>query len=505
MSLLKNSLSVFLAAFLCLILTNQYTLDEAPTVHEPEPISPPETSSYPNLRIGTDFEHFLIGTPEWHIYIKGQLIPAVLSYLEAALKVRYPSLSPIRATERYLCGFETPASLKSGINADLVVFFNSKNDTKGGWMAAASHCKTSPDGIKRPIIANIGINLYAIGIADPVNKPLIHDLYINVLLHEFIHVLGMNGPLFNFFVDSNGEILKDHIRKIPLNGKSRTVFDLQPLTSKLRDYYNCPTIPGLFLEDYGGAHIERRFFQWEIMSTSGIVGSKISFVTLGFLEGTGWYVPDYNYAEPYYFGKGQGCEFYADKVADFNFPEYCQGNEIGCTEVGNGGGYCVGDSLLEGNRVYTAQIHFNCENPKGVKYTPFSNKQIYGRGLGSKCFSGNLTHYQKAAQISYCLNATCTESGTEIEVMWGDKKLICDKKGPMTVEGYNGEFNCPDPIRFCNTLAQPACLRNCMGRGTCVNGKCVCNPGFEGTDCGFKIVSQKESFADEFIHQGNDF
>ncbi len=447
-------------------------------------------TTYPNIRIATDFQYLTLGTDAWKSYITTQLIPSVVSYLEAALTIKYPSTSAIKSTATSLCGFTTPDSLKTGVDADIVIFFNSANDTTGGWMAATTLCTMSSGAVKRPMIVNIGINAYSIGTANPTTNPLSHDLYINTLTHEFIHALGMNGPLYNYFVDANGNLLTNHVKSVTLANITRTVLDLPPLTAMLRNHTGCATIPGLFMENNGGAHIERRFFQWEIMTTGGIIGSKISFVTLGFLEGTGWYVPDYSYAEPFFFGQGEGCGFYADSIVSTNFPdEYCTGTGIGCTEVNNGGGYCVSDSLVEVGRVVTAQYEFNCENPNGIYYTPYSSKQVYGRGLGSRCFGGNLTTSKTAtvSQTAYCLNATCSGSGTNtvINVMWGTTALTCTAAGPLSVSGYQGSINCPDPIKFCNTVGKPTCPRNCMGRGSCVNGKCVCQSGFQGTDCGF--------------------
>ena len=448
----------------------------------------------PNIRIGTDFELITEVDDAWKTYITTQLIPAVTTYLEAALKIKYPSTSLIQSTVSSLCGFTTPDALKTGIDADIVIFFNSANDTNGSWMAATSLCQMTAGAVKRPQIVNIGINAASIGIADPISNPLVHDLYINVLVHEFVHALGMNGPLYNYFVDSEGNLLTNHIKSVTLSGIKRTVLDLPPLTQMLRNYTGCDTIPGLFMENNGGAHIERRFFQWEIMTTGGIVGSKISFITLGFLEGTGWYVPDYSYAEPYHFGEGEGCGFYADTINSTDFPnEYCTGNGIDCTEVGNGGGYCVSDSLIEVGRVVTAQYSFNCENPAGVYYTPFSSKQVYGRGLNSKCFSGNLTTYtsKQVSQTSYCLSATCEGSDADaiINFKWGTTSLQCTAAGPLQVSGYQGFINCPDPVRFCRAVGKQVCPRNCMGRGSCVDGQCVCEAGFQGTDCGFTMTA----------------
>jgi len=243
------------------------------------------------------------------------------------------------------------------------------------------------------------------------------------------------------------------------------------------------------MEDDGGAHLERRYHFLEAMSNGQTQGSKISEISLGFLEGTGWYIPDYTYAEPYFFGKGQGCDFiFGSCDAEIFTDEFCTGTGRGCNHVGSSGAYCKSDSKSESCRAYMSQIDFNCENPSGIYYTTLPSKQVFGRGLGSKCFTGNLTTKSATIdQTSYCFTYSCQGEGlnTKLIVNFGTLPVTCAAKGPATVTGYKGFIDCPDPIQFCTTVGKPACPRNCLGRGTCVSGKCQCKTGFQGTDCGF--------------------
>jgi len=449
---------------------------------------------YPKLRIATDFEHVVggAGTPEFKEYVQTQLIPAIVDWFGAAFKSKYPPKDLISSSAKTLCGFTTPKVLATGVRADIFFFFNTKYDPYGGWAAATTLCAISSS--KKPLIVNIGINTYSINtVATPDKNPLTHDLYLTTLTHEFIHGLGMNGVLYKYFVDKSGEFLTDHIKKLEIAGEERTVLDIEPLTTRLRNYYGCNTIPGIIMENEGGAHLERRYFQYEVMSTGGIQGAKISEISMAFLEGTGWWIADYSYAEPYFFGKGQGCDFVYGKCEAALFDDYCEGSGIACTGVGLSGGYCKSDSKSESCRFIVPQTEFNCDNPNGIYYTPLSSRQVYGRGLGSKCFSGNLTTYKpptEVKQASYCFTYNCVGEGlkTTLEVNFGTSVVTCAQKGLLTVQGYNGFLNCPDPLTFCSTIGKPTCLKNCFGRGTCVNGRCECNKGFEGVDCGFVKV-----------------
>lgn len=447
------------------------------------------SDGYPNIRLYTDFELLTVGTDDMKKYIKRQLIPSIIDYFESCIKIKYPINNPIKTNLSKLCGFMTPISLINGVDADVVFFFNSVDLPKSSWIAAATHCMLA-NPIKKPMIVNIGINTALLRISDVNVNPITHDQNINILAHEFIHGLGMDGIFFNYYLDLNGNILRNHIKKIELGNVTRTVLDLPPLTDRLKKFYNCDQIEGLFLEN-GGAHFARRFFQWDIMSTAVTIGSKISEITLGFLEGTGWYIPNYDFADPYYFGKNRGCDFYADttNMTNYGFSEYCVGNGIGCTAVGNSGGYCIRDSLIGVAGVIVSQYAFNCENPNGTYYVPYASKQVFGRGLNSKCFTGNLSNNDGASQSSYCLTYNCMSKSKlkVLHVMWGTNIIKCEKKGEIRVSGYKGYLNCPDPLIFCSTIGVVSCQRNCMGRGVCKNGFCQCNEGFTGIDCGFVI------------------
>lgn len=46
------------------------------------------------------------------------------------------------------------------------------------------------------------------------------------------------------------------------------------------------------------------------MTASEIDDARISEFTLAFLEGTGWYDVDYTMAEPFNWGRNQGCTFH---------------------------------------------------------------------------------------------------------------------------------------------------------------------------------------------------
>jgi len=318
-------------------------------------------------------------------------------------------------------------------------------------------------------------------------------------MHEMMHALGFAGSSFKNFIDASGNTRTGHIKTFLLNGSNRTVLNVEPLTSKLRTHYGCATLPGAFMEDDGGAgtegsHFERRHFVYETMTSGVIHGRRISEFSLAVLEGSGWYMPNYTYAEPFYFGQGQGCNFlYADcALTSFNslgFEEFCTGSTRGCTPVGRGGGVCASDSRSELCKYHVPNIEYDCESPEAADNARFPTKEVFGRGAGSRCFEGNLTTLTKSTQTSYCFKFNCVGSGltTTLEVMIGTTKVTCTKESQIKVSGYNGLLSCPDPLTYCNTVGKKYCPRNCMGRGTCVSGVCKCKTGYTGIDCALNV------------------
>jgi len=78
----------------------------------------------------------------------------------------------------------------------------------------------------------------------------------------------------------------------------------------------------------------------------------------------------------------------------------------------------------------------------------------------------------------------CSREG-QISVPGKNKSIT---KGIIIPKGYEGNLNCPNPNEFCVTKALQYCPRGCMGRGTCINGRCVCNEGYDGDSCSYRVI-----------------
>jgi leishmanolysin len=325
---------------------------------------------------------------------------------------------------------------------------------------------------------------------------VLHEQNMYVLMHEVLHGLGFSNYQYPNFIDANGNRRTGHIKKATVAGITRTVLDVPPLTDRLRKFYGCSTLPGAIMENSGGsttasAHFERKYFVYDAMSSGSIIGRRITEFTLALLEGSGWYIPDYNYAEPYFFGQGQGCSFISSTCSSSTakFDEYCVGSNRGCAPHGRGGGRCSSDSISDSCRYYYPSEDYDCDNADAEDFARLPELQVFGRGAGSKCFTGDLNTRQSTnGRTSFCFKYTCVGSGssTQVEVQVGSNKVVCTKEERRTINGYYGSIDCPDPQTFCNGPGKKYCPRNCMGRGTCVNNVCQCKSGYKGVDCALK-------------------
>jgi len=453
-------------------------------------------ADYPNVRMTADYEALNSAPAAYKTYMETQLIPAVLDYYQAALKVKYPLTKKVTISSSTVCGLPTPSILKKGVSTDYIILLDSTLDEEGSWVAESYSCYLSSSS-KRPYIAKTVFNRALL--KDASNNVLLHEKNTYLMLHEMLHTLGFSKSLYKYFLDVNGNLMTNHIKTVNLLGADRMVLDVPSLTERARNFFGCSNLEGIFLEDDGssasyGSHLERRQFVNEHMTSGLIYTQRISEFSLGLLEATGWYLPDYSYAEPYWHGQGKGCGFIRDQCSSSKFDwegyGYCSGSSFDCGTYGLGGGKCTSDSKSDNCKYIKPDINYHCENLDAANHVRLPSLQTFGREVDSKCFSGTLSSTSSSASTtSFCFKYNCTGSGlsTKLQVNIGTKTITCSKEGKVSVSGYKGTINCPDPLTFCSTIGKPYCPRNCMGRGTCVNNKCVCKPGFTGKDCGIAL------------------
>jgi len=222
------------------------------------------------------------------------------------------------------------------------------------------------------------------------------------------------------------------------------------------------------------------------MMTSGLIYQmQLSQFTLALLESTGWYVADYAYADTFSFGEGEGCGFLTGTCSATTYADFCSGSARTCTNTGWGGGSCATDTRSDSCKWIHPNVDYNCDNADADAYARLPTLQTFGRSTGSKCFGGTLNTKSAGSQTTFCFKYTCSGSGssTEVTLDIGGKSVVCKAKGNVSVSGYAGVINCPDPLTYCSTIGAKVCPRGCMGKGTCISGICSCNTGWKGQDC----------------------
>jgi len=445
-------------------------------------------ASYSNFRAYGYYGLLGSGSSAIKTYTQNQLIPPIMSYFSGALKIKYPVVGSLKVSTSSVCSRTTPSVLKSGVNADW--FFMIETDSSSSYVASTTTCSKA-SGTGRPIVGKIIMSTQYIKSTSDV---LLHEKQMICIMHEVVHALGFSKGLYKSWLSSSGRTLTGHITTATLDGISTSVINAEPLTSRLRKHYGCSTLKGAYMENTGssgtaGSHFERRQFAFEGMTSGLIVQMQFSEFTLALLESTGWYVPDYaGYADPFYWGKGQGCGFLTGSCSSNSYSEFCSGSARGCAVTGRGGGSCSTDSRSDNCKWVHPNNNYDCDNDNADSYARLPNIQSFGRNAQSKCFTGTLSTSSGASQTSYCFKYSCSGSGssTKLTLNLGSKTVACAKKGAVSVSGYKGSINCPDPVEYCSTIGKKVCPRGCMGRGTCLNGVCNCNNGFKGKDCAMK-------------------
>jgi len=438
-------------------------------------------TAYGGLRLYVDYSKASVSATQL-AYMK-KIITAASNFFFKALQVPHMSVLKIPESQSSMCGGLTIPSVyrTNGVAADMVFFVTAENSYTG-FLAWSRACKLlSSTG--RPVVGQVNFNTHSL---NPNGGDSAFTLDLMTVVHEMTHALGFSNSLFDNFAN------KAKVGKTTLGGNTYNYLSVEPLNSKLKSYFGCASLPGAILENQGGSgsagsHWERRIFGNEYMTASQINDQRLSELTLALLESTGWYKVDYSMADPFYYGKGEGCGYMSSCSG---FKEFCSGSSEGCSYHGQAGAYCGSDSFSDGCPYMRAYSNRDCENTANRGSATLSG-EAYGQG--SKCFSGTLyPGGGLSGSRPYCFKYSCVAKSTggyQLNVHVGSATGVCTGKGKASVAGYSGTLNCPDPNLYCTTVGKPGCRRGCMGKGTCVGGTCQCYAGWGGADCSKKTAS----------------
>lgn len=275
--------------------------------------------------------------------------------------------------------------------------------------------------------------------------------FILVALHEIFHILGFSQNLFDKFQEcsicAEGLLCEDKgdIVIEDTSGQSR-LHSPAVLLAAQKQWGCLDTNIGVPLENVNGgsssSHWESQVMLGSLMAPV-LSEPRMTFldeITLSVFEDSGWYKVNYEYAEDYPWGKGQGCEFtYADYcLTDEDY--FCNSSTSGCHYLHEDIATCASDDYLDVCNVFKSQEWCNTLNVTG------------GMNETAKCFLSNVfnsTDYLPEFR-GQCYLTRCSNNSSQYEIKvdssdWTD----CPPGNSVTVPGCAGEVHCPPADVIC--------------------------------------------------------
>ncbi|KAL5460015.1 hypothetical protein EMCRGX_G033425 [Ephydatia muelleri] len=339
-------------------------------------------------------------------------------------------LQPCRVCNGGQCTISSSDPKSPGVpNADYILYVVAVDayNCNGQAGASASSCQRE-SSLDRPIAGLINF------CPGEVRKNKI-EYMIDVAKHEIIHALGFSKWSLPFYRDQNGRprTKRDPVTKEPPNVNGQ--YDLsgvvmsythenwavatgnikhevkmlitETVLARARIHFNCPTLPGLELENGGGSgselsHWEARLLGNELMTGSSANSARLSAITLALLQDTGWYQVDFSKAEPLQWGKNAGCQFLLGSCGGYiknklasggstepfctTITDYSQPLKLGCTPDRDAVGFC--NMVKQSSKIPPDYQYFGPQlggTELKYDYCPFQEVFTYKDGRGTYC------------------------------------------------------------------------------------------------------------------------
>ncbi|XP_064398674.1 leishmanolysin-like peptidase isoform X2 [Halichondria panicea] len=396
-------------------------------------------------------------------------------------------------------------------DTDLIIYVSAFDCSSFGSsvVAFASACQMESE-LDRPIAGRINFC--------PGNYEEFNDnSLIRIGLHEVIHAMVFSSELYPWFRDENGNPRTERDEfGFPPDEAGNTTLQIETYTDwstrnglvehnvtllitpnaveQARIHYNCPDIRGVELENQGGSlsalsHWEQRVLGNELMTALVLFGSPFSRITFGLMEDSGWYVPNYEMAEPLAWGLNTGCTIPHGSCREYIDQQQASGRSIspycdqlpsertrGCTVDHQHLSYCT----LSRNARPSPEYQYFEDEVLGSyitsgDYCPFNDEsrscsdvfrnsinnggQLYG--TSSRCFQLG-TDWNRTSDFDTreytpdagCYLYNCTSTG--VEIILEGVSIPCSCEGEEVVVDanigsirYQGSYICPSCASVC--------------------------------------------------------
>jgi leishmanolysin len=212
-------------------------------------------------------------------------------------------------------------------NADFVLFLGVQNSPSESWLAFASVCALDQE-TSRPVAGFIIFNEAKVTYTDGN-----YSAQLDTFVHEALHTLYFHPLLFKIFPkNANNEsfLFQDNDSTWKMRGDT--------ILREAREYFDCPTMNGVPLENGGGstsagAHFEKTVFADEMMTPDDTLETKLSIFSLAVAKDSGFYIIDLSKAEHIFWGKGEGCSFVEQRCSSTTADEFCHNlNDVACSD-----------------------------------------------------------------------------------------------------------------------------------------------------------------------------
>lgn len=408
------------------------------------------------------------------------LLPSVVEHFKTVYKIYSPVKNVIAPKK---CGTikDLGQYTNKQIEGDFFLFVTAVDKKTEQAIKVVPCVQDSTSG--RTLAAELQVNVYH---KDDMKTANLNSLY-EMTIREVYKALAFDKKYFKNFVKAGTttKLGEKAVVKTDAKSKFKKQIILKPVVDYAKDYYNCKTLSGMPLENKEGAKT-----QWEkavaandIMGSAGYTNPVLSKLTLAFMQGTGWFKPNMDFAENFTWGKKAGCDLFSGDCKKMKYT--CKEKTNICSPDFTTSGKCQKDAEAESCPLFHEGKKGDCRASENLDKTSSVAKSL-AYGPGSRCVVGKIG-FEKTTQtkeMANCLKTSCKDDKTVIVEVEGEK-VTCTKAGEHKKykTGSNRYIVCPDPAEFCPTL-KTACPKDCNFTGRCLaSKKCLCFQGFKGADC----------------------